>query len=145
MDFSRFSADLALGHLTFRRRMLYPAELRRHIQFSYHLPLPLRRQSSTLLAWMRTSLIRNESRKHLSIIYYTCRREACQCRQMFSWWGGGGVLLYMTVRKWRKCNIKSSNINKLGKKEDALMDFWLTNWRIWRYDKREYIVPTIID
>ena len=27
MDFSRFSADLALGHLTFRRRALYPAEL----------------------------------------------------------------------------------------------------------------------
>ena len=29
MDFSRFSADLALGHLTLRRRTLYPAELRR--------------------------------------------------------------------------------------------------------------------
>ena len=27
MDFSRFSADLALGHLTLRRRALYPAEL----------------------------------------------------------------------------------------------------------------------
>lgn len=30
MDFSRFSADLALGHLTLRRRSLCPTELREH-------------------------------------------------------------------------------------------------------------------
>ena len=31
MDFPRFSADLALGHLTLRRRSLYPAELWVHV------------------------------------------------------------------------------------------------------------------
>lgn len=30
MDFSRFSADLALGHLPLRRRSLCPTELREH-------------------------------------------------------------------------------------------------------------------
>ena len=50
MDFSRFSADLALGHLTFRRRPLYPTELRGLIQkiFNFRVQpdsneLPLRR------------------------------------------------------------------------------------------------------
>ena len=51
MDFSRFSADLALGHLTLRRRTLCPGELRGLMQKLFNFSaqketnqLPLRRR-----------------------------------------------------------------------------------------------------